>query len=132
MKKYIIENKPTTSTDGYIDVVVEGETHINRVRIRSAIQFYTTESGYDYCHPLSRAKENAQAIADGLNQLERDRVSSKGSIEEQMSEGLNTINIAKEFGIQEKVMLYAMKILKLNPELTISEALSCGLGEYMK
>lgn len=71
MKNYIIEEKMRNATDGYINVVIEGETHLNRTVISSSIQFFTTEGGYNYCHPYASAKENAQAIADGLNALEK-------------------------------------------------------------
>ena len=67
MKKFIIEKQMTNSTDGYYAVVVEGETHMNRTIIKSDIQFFTMQGGYNYCHPESKAKEYAQAIADGLN-----------------------------------------------------------------
>lgn len=71
MKNYIIEKEMTNQTDGHFVVVVEGETHLNRTKIKSSIQFFTTEGGYDYCHPWQKAKDNAQAIANGLNQLEK-------------------------------------------------------------
>lgn len=74
MKNYIIEEQWRNKTDGYIVVVIEGETHLNRTEIKSSIQFFTTEGGYDYCHPYKGAKQNAQAIADGLNELERLKV----------------------------------------------------------
>ena len=76
MKNYIIEKQMTNSTDGYFVVVVEGETHQNKTVIKSQIQFFTTEGGYDYCHPIYRAEKNAQAIADGLNQMQRENDSS--------------------------------------------------------
>lgn len=71
MKNYIVEKKMINRKDGYYDVVVEGETHLNRTRIRSSIQFFTTEGGYDFNHPWKTAEQNAKAIADGLNELER-------------------------------------------------------------
>lgn len=58
------------ATDGHYLVVVEGEDHINRTVIKSNIQFFTTESGYDYNHPWEATKQNAAAIAQGLNHLE--------------------------------------------------------------
>lgn len=67
MKHYIVEKKKSNVHDGRYNVVVEGETHLNRTIITSSIQFYTTEGGYNYNHPWQRAKANAQAIADGLN-----------------------------------------------------------------
>lgn len=70
MTRYIIEKQMINRTDGYYTVVVEGETHLNRTVIKSAIQYFTTQGGYDYCHPWQVAKQNAQAIANGLNQLE--------------------------------------------------------------
>lgn len=70
MKNYIVEKKMNNATDGYFLVVVEGEKHLNRTIIKSSIQFFTTQGGYDYNHPWVRAKENAEAIATGLNQLE--------------------------------------------------------------
>ena len=57
-------------TDGHYLVVVEGETHLNRTIIKSKIQFFTTQAGYDYNHPWQEAKQNAEAIAEGLNTLE--------------------------------------------------------------
>ena len=72
MKNYIIEKEMTNNTDGYWIVVVEGESHLNRTKIKSSIQFFTSKGGYDYCHPWERAKENAQAIADGLNQKQNE------------------------------------------------------------
>ena len=74
MKKFIVEEKMITKTDGYYLVVIEGETHINRTVIKSNIQFFTTEGGYDYCHPWQDAKQNAQAIANGLNELEKMKI----------------------------------------------------------
>jgi len=71
MKKYIIEKKMINKTDGHFLVVVEGETHLNRTIIKSPIQFFTTQGGYNYCHPFEVAKQNAQAIANGLNELEK-------------------------------------------------------------
>lgn len=71
MKNYIIEKQMINSKDGYYLVVIEGETHLNRTEIKSSIQFFTLESGYDYCHPYQEAKQNAQAIANGLNELEK-------------------------------------------------------------
>ena len=67
-------------TDGYYLVVVEGETHINRTVIKSPIQFFTGESGYDYCHPWQVAKQNAQAIANGLNELEKEKTRQRRRI----------------------------------------------------
>ncbi len=71
MKNYIIEKKMTNSTDGYVNVVIEGETHLNRTVISSSIQFFTTQGGYDYCHPYKDAEQYAKAIANGLNELEQ-------------------------------------------------------------
>lgn len=71
MKNYIVEEKMTNSTDGYYNVVVEGETHLNRTVISSDIQFFTLQGGYDYNHPWQAAKQNAIAIAYGLNKLEK-------------------------------------------------------------
>ncbi len=71
MKKYITEEQMINSTDGYIVVVVEGETHLNRTIIKSRIQFFTRQGGYDHNHPYQDAKQNAQAIANGLNELEQ-------------------------------------------------------------
>lgn len=71
MKKYIIEKQMTNSTDGYIAVVVEGETHINRTCIKSSCQYFTTLGGYSYSSPLELAEKNAKAIASGLNAMER-------------------------------------------------------------
>lgn len=73
MKRYITEKNMVNNTDGYFDVVVEGERHLNRVRIRSSIQQFSTQSGYDFCHPLEVAKQNAEAIANGLNRLELEK-----------------------------------------------------------
>lgn len=73
MENYIVEKKMINKTDGYCIVVVEGETHINRTVIKSNIQFFTTQSGYDYAHPWQLAEQNAQAIANGLNELEKER-----------------------------------------------------------
>lgn len=67
---YILEKQMLNSTDGYILVVVEGQSHLNRTVIKSPIQFFTTQGGYDYCHPYKDAEQNAQAIANGLNNLE--------------------------------------------------------------
>lgn len=84
MKNYITEKNMINGTDGYYDVVIEGEKHLNRVKIRSGIQFFTTQGGYDHNHPESRARENAEAIAEGLNVRERrrntDRASFGGSL----------------------------------------------------
>ena len=74
MKNYILEKQMRNHTDGYMAVVIEGETHLNRTVITSSIQFFTTEGGYDYCHPYKDAEQNAQAIANGLNELERMKV----------------------------------------------------------
>lgn len=74
MKNYVLEKQMTNSTDGYMAVVIEGETHLNRTVIVSSIQFFTTQGGYDYCHPFEDAEQNAQAIANGLNELERMKV----------------------------------------------------------
>lgn len=71
MKNYIIEKKMLNKTDGYFLVVVEGETHLNRTAIKSKDQFFTTQGGYDYNHPLEGARDFAQAIANGLNHLEK-------------------------------------------------------------
>ena len=70
MKKYIVEHEPVSNQSGYYIVVVEGETHLNRTKIKSDIQYYTFEAGYDYNHPIEVAQQNAKAIANGLNQLE--------------------------------------------------------------
>lgn len=67
MKKYIVEKQMINNTDGYMAVVIEGETHLNRTVIKSQIQFFTTQGGYDYCHPFAGAEQNAQSIANGLN-----------------------------------------------------------------
>jgi hypothetical protein len=74
MKNYILEKKMNNTTDGYFLVVIEGETHINRTIIKSDIQYFTTQDGYSYCHPYKDAEQNAQAIANGLNELERMKV----------------------------------------------------------
>lgn len=66
-KKFIVEQKMNNNTDGYYQVVVEGENHLNKTVIRSDIQFFTRQSGYDYNHPEQRAKEYADKIAAGLN-----------------------------------------------------------------
>jgi hypothetical protein len=71
MKKYITEKQMTNSTDGYHAVVVEGERHLNRVVIKSDIQFFTTQGGYCYNDPEEGALQNARAIARGLNELEK-------------------------------------------------------------
>ena len=71
MRTYIIEKQMSNSTDGYFLVVVKGETCLNRTVIKSNIQFFTTQGGYDYCHPYKDAEQNAQAIANGLNELEK-------------------------------------------------------------
>ncbi len=71
MKKYIIEIQMSNSTDGYCCVVVEGERHLNRTIIKSSIHFFTTQGGYNFNHPEQDAMQNAQAIADGLNALEK-------------------------------------------------------------
>lgn len=73
MKRYIVEKRMTNDFDGHFAVVVEGENHLNRTVITSDIQFFTTRGGYDYCHPKHRARENAEAIANGLNILERSK-----------------------------------------------------------
>lgn len=80
MKKYIVEKQMSSSTDGYYLVVVEGETHINRTVIKSSIQFFTGESGYDYNHPWQVALQNAQAIANGLNDLEKEKARQRRRI----------------------------------------------------
>lgn len=74
MKNYIIEKVMRNTTDGDFQVVVEGEIHINRTVIKSDILFFTTQGGYDYCHPYKDAEQNAQAIANGLNELEKMKV----------------------------------------------------------
>ena len=61
----------TNSTDGHFVVVVEGEVHLNRTVIKSGLLFFTTQGGYCYNHPIEAARQNAQAIANGLNRLER-------------------------------------------------------------
>ena len=71
MKNYIVEEQMINNTDGYMTVVVEGERHLNRTVIKSSLLYFTTQGGYDYCHPYTGAKQNAQAIANGLNELER-------------------------------------------------------------
>lgn len=71
MKNYIVEKQMINSIDGYMLVVVAGETHSNRTIIKSSIQFFTLEGGYDYCHPFKDAQQNACAIAKGLNTLEK-------------------------------------------------------------
>jgi len=71
MKHYILEKQMLNGTDGYIVIVIEGETHLNRTMIKSNIQFFTTEGGYDYNHPFKDAEQNAKAMANGLNELER-------------------------------------------------------------
>ncbi|MFA6571715.1 MAG: hypothetical protein WCT77_10845 [Bacteroidota bacterium] len=65
------------TTDGNFQVVVEGEAHINRTVIKSDILFFTTQGGYDYCHPYKDAEQNAKAIANGLNKLEEMKVKQK-------------------------------------------------------
>lgn len=80
MKHYIVEKKMNNATDGYYNVVIEGETHLNRTVISSDIQFFTTQGGYDYNHPWQVAKQNAIAIANGLNQLETIKQSEKRMI----------------------------------------------------
>lgn len=70
MRKFIVEHEEKTATRGYYVVVEEGETGKNRFMIKTERQFYTTEEGYDYCHPQNRALVYAQSIADGLNQME--------------------------------------------------------------
>lgn len=74
MKNYIIEKKMRNATDGNFQVVIEGETHLNRTVITSDMLFFTFEGGYSYCHPYKDAEQNAQAIANGLNQLEKLKV----------------------------------------------------------
>ncbi|MCK9544455.1 MAG: hypothetical protein M0R03_20745 [Novosphingobium sp.] len=86
MKKYIIEKRMINNTDGYYAVVVEGETHINRTIIESNIQFFTTQSGYDYNHPHNVAKQNAQAIANGLNDLEKEKENQRKRIIQPINE----------------------------------------------
>ena len=71
MKKFIVEEQMNNNTDGYYAVVIEGEEHLNRTVIKSDIQFFTTQGGYDYCHPWQRAKEYAESIAMGLNEGEK-------------------------------------------------------------
>jgi len=80
MKNYIVEKKMTNNTDGYYTVVIEGETHLNKLVLTSQIQFFTTEVGYDYNHPWQVAKQIAQAIANGLNELELIRFDQKRMI----------------------------------------------------
>lgn len=82
MKHYIIEKNMLNKTDGYFQVVVEGETHLNRTIIKSKIQFFTTQGGYDYNHPLEQARDNAQAIANGLNHLEKLKAENRKRIVE--------------------------------------------------
>lgn len=96
-RKFIVEKNKTTSKSGYYDVVQEGEEGVlNRVRIRSRLQYYTTEPGYNYCHPWQRAKENAEAIAKWLNQLygEQEEISeAEESLKEEFKKDLiSTIN----------------------------------------
>lgn len=83
MKKYVVELKMQNDTDGYYLVVVEGEKHLNRTQIKSSIQFFTRQSGYDYNHPESRAKENAEAIAFGLNSLESGNIKHDQEFDDQ-------------------------------------------------
>ena len=71
MKNYIVEEVMNNATDGHFQVVVEGEKHINRTVIKNGILFFTTQAGYDYCHPVQVARQNAKAIANGLNKLEK-------------------------------------------------------------
>jgi hypothetical protein len=71
MKNYIVELVMTSKTDGYYAVVIEGERHLNRTKIISSIQYFTLVGGYDYNHPRRVAEQNARAIANGLNQLEK-------------------------------------------------------------
>jgi hypothetical protein len=74
MKNYIVEKQMSNITDGYMAVVIEGETHLNRTVIISDRQFFTTQGGYDYCHPYKDAEQNAKAICNGLNELEKMKV----------------------------------------------------------
>jgi len=79
MKKFIIEKQMLNKKDGYYAVVVEGETHLNRTVIKSSLQFFTLEGGYDFCHPWGKAKAYAEAIAEGLNRSEQEKAQPKNN-----------------------------------------------------
>lgn len=66
---YGVFQKETTNTDGHFFVKKIGENHLNVEEIKgtNSFMFYTTQGGYSYNHPYSRAQARAEAIARGLN-----------------------------------------------------------------
>jgi hypothetical protein len=54
------------------------------------------------------------------------------SIEEQMDAVKIAIDGASEYGLEVEVITWALKALKKNPELNISEAVSIGFYEWVK
>jgi hypothetical protein len=44
----------------------------------------------------------------------------------------DALKIASDYNLEAEVMAYAMIFLKDNPKITISEAIQCGLNEWIK
>jgi len=51
---------------------------------------------------------------------------------EELDAVAQTLKISGEYGLECEVIAFALKAMKYNPELTIIEALECGLGEWIK
>lgn len=43
----------------------------------------------------------------------------------------DTLKIASNYNLEAEVITYAMIYLKSNPEITIQEAIECGLNEWI-
>lgn len=70
------------ATDGNFQVVIEGETHLNRTVITSDMLFFTFEGGYSYCHPYkvvgditeNQVREYLQFEIGAINTLEKNPI----------------------------------------------------------
>ena len=74
MKKenWIVKHKKINGHDGQYFVIPENQDGIlNPDKIISKLMFYTTQGGYDFCHPHSRAKAVAVLIAEAPNIKEK-------------------------------------------------------------
>jgi len=77
-------------TDGRYIIMIQDDidnhpTLLNPETITGKLLWFTTEGGYDYCHPHSRAKERAEKICKSYNeydQLQQDKTRLEGQVRE--------------------------------------------------
>ena len=53
-------------------------------------------------------------------------------LNEQVDYAQQCLNTARHWGLEAEVVVWAMKELKENPKLSIADALSAGLNEWIK